>query len=188
MMCVSSWRLFFKVNRSNLSVESVCFSMLQWSELMNHCRIPCWDISRKFFFFFFPSAYMCPDVAMCKIQAILVVLFYYFSILNAMFSFFSLKHVPCFVILVWLQYSRWVYTIYEDLLFCFDLLVDKKVCPAPNAHIRHQWDAILNSSDLNKTLSDLIFPPQSVTHEVLICPFKSESLYMIGYLENNLFD
>lgn len=51
MMCVSSWRLFFKVNRFNLSVESVCFSMLKWSELKNHCRIPCWDISRKRFFF-----------------------------------------------------------------------------------------------------------------------------------------
>lgn len=98
MMCVSSWRLFFKVNRSNLSVESVCFSMLKWSELMNHCRIPCRDISRKHF------VYLCPGVAVCIIQAILVVqflLFLYYFKCNVVFP---LKHVPCFVIF-WSDYN-----------------------------------------------------------------------------------
>ena len=95
MMCVSPWWLFFKVNRSNLSVESVCFSMLKWSELMNHCRIPCWDISRKRLCFSF-FMYMCPGVAMCIIQAILVVLFYYFCIiLNAMFGLFFFSFETC---------------------------------------------------------------------------------------------
>lgn len=69
MMCVSSWRLFFKVNRSNLSVESVCFSMLQWSELTNHCRIPCWDISRKCsfydYYFLLFSLPTCVQVSRC---------------------------------------------------------------------------------------------------------------------------
>lgn len=48
--------------------------------------------------------------------------FYYFCIISMQCSFFfSLKHVPCFVILVWLQYSRWVCTIYGDLSCCFAL-------------------------------------------------------------------
>lgn len=115
MMCVSSWRLFFKVNRSNLSVESVCFSMLKWSELMNHCRIPCWDISRKcsfYYFFLLFSLPTCVQVSRCgdvynTNNPCCSVLLFFCIVLNV----FPLKHVPCFVILVWLQYSRWVCTI-----------------------------------------------------------------------------
>lgn len=53
--------------------------MLKWSELMNHCRITYWDVSRKcsfiiiiniitiilYCFFLRLHVYMCPGVAMC---------------------------------------------------------------------------------------------------------------------------
>lgn len=39
---------FSTKSRSKVSVESLCFSMLKWCELMNYCRLPCWDISREY--------------------------------------------------------------------------------------------------------------------------------------------
>lgn len=87
MMCVSSWRLFFRVNRSNLSVESVC-SFFKWSKLMNNSRSPCRDTFRKPFFFFFLRVH----VSRCGNVYILVVQLYYFCIvLNAVFLFFSFE-------------------------------------------------------------------------------------------------
>lgn len=85
LWCVSSWRLFFKVNRSNLCLESPCFFMPKGAELRDHYRISYWDITRKHF-----SFCVCFDVYYTSSSCFYVSLFciLFILILKAMSIFF----------------------------------------------------------------------------------------------------
>lgn len=137
-----------------------------------------------FFWFDFPlptcvHVSRCGDVYITSNSCCSVLLFLYYLKCNVPFPF-SLKHVPCFVILVWLQYSRWVCIIYEDLLvlFCFVswyAIIKKYAAPPITNEMWYLKD--LNKTQVISFHHVLFCYSQSVglTHTVWICPFETES-------------
>lgn len=140
---------------------------LKWSEPINHCRIPCWDITRKRLFFIFLCLHVsrCGDVYNTSNSCCSVLLFFYCFKCNV--CFFFLWNM-CLALWFWSDYNTvdgYVQYLRISLVFWFALLVDitGNYAAAPK---RHRWE----SSDSNKTQQHL-----SVTRAVLICPLKPES-------------
>lgn len=126
---------------------SPCFSGLSWSIIVGYHvgRFP----GRFLFFFFFILLFSlptCVHVSRCGNVYNNMSQFDYFCIIwDAMFSLFLFlfKHVPCFVILVWLQYNRWVCTVNmgSSLFFGFamSLLLSSCELGHPATHRYHTW-------------------------------------------------
>ena len=133
LWCVSSWRLFFKVNRSNLCLESPCFFMPKGAELRDHYRISYWDITRKHF-----SFCVCFDVYYTSSSCFYVSLFciLFILILKAMSIFFLWN--MCLALGI---YNIWGTISCSVLLYC--VKQQKKTNSAPH----RQWDVLFKTEN-----------------------------------------
>lgn len=137
LWCVSSWRLFFKVNRSNLSVESLCFSVLEvvWAEesMSGHFQeaflyvcVQVWPCVK----------WSCPC---CSVWLLLLCISFLFEKAMSICFLWNM----CLALWFWSDYSTidgYVYYLGICLLFCLlNYFIIKMVCYFPHRqlHVRN---------------------------------------------------